>query len=1079
MTLPNLPICSGFKYPFYPLDSYKMPLPGPDFLEVAHALGDKETKLVKDDTGNKSLTNYGEFLQKLYYGALYNPAFSIRVKVKGRNVTPTFVRGHLWGYQVTGPRPARIMVVGKLPGPDEEKSGRNMAGQSGRLMVSVLEQNGLKKEEYDKWYVTNCVKHGNLDQSANKTPKQWIKNCQILLEQELRIVRPEFILALGAEAVKELAGDGVSVTVHNGQIYDKVIHIDKDHSYTAKVLVCTHPAHVLRASDKMPEFSQSIKRFIRLIKGLPLDVEEEVDHRVIYCERDLAALVDQIIEEGNNEQDPQIIAIDCEWHGEYPTEPNAWLRTIQFSHKPGFAGIVALRSMGGKQAFWPSPAHAIPHLKRLLINTASRRVRLGGHAVRADLPWINSLDKELGEALIKQLQGADTAEGTRSYGGFDTMIAAHAVTEAPGELGFKLEVLALNVCGVRRYDGKLTKWKNDYCKQNKISSKDLDGYGACPDLVLEGRPYEIQEVDNSPYCGLGTPVRDSYSGFDSDATRRLIEAYNRPGGLLDVDQFGNSSRIPFWRNMRCQQAALEMEMTGILLDHKLGDLLTDNFMEARNELIEKLHKLTKWETFNLSSYQQCAALLFGNEYAGKRDKEGNTVEVLPKGVKTLGLTPIKTAGKKSKQWDKVVARREEHLFNPSTDKEVLGALSYRLVDRPEYDVVSMLRYARFATKVLQGMLREPLRDIKTNEIEIDEEGLYQYEKGLLGCMHIDNRLRTHFYTVKETSRWSSARPPIQNLSSKREAEYKKILGDKYSYPLRSIIAASPGYVLVESDYIGAELFILATQSCDDAMIDHCMRAALPESDPKFYDMHANMAVKAFKLDCPPTKAGLSSIGKSSLRIAAKTILFGLPYGRGDEAIIRTIEEEGVYISAQEAESIREQIFSMYPRLGSYLEKCEQRTINPGWMCSCFQRYRRFNSTGIDDGGDAARQAKNFGIQNGVADAIDTALDHLYNYSGRLDKDQLKYRLVIQLHDAIMSEVRIEDIEWYVDEVLPNCMTKNVPIYPCDLDGKRIEGRGPYFMGIETKVALHWGTKITAEEGKKLNIPARFCAKKGK
>ena len=102
-----------------------------------------------------------------------------------------------------------------------------------------------------------------------------------------------------------------------------------------------------------------------------------------------------------------------------------------------------------------------------------------------------------------------------------------------------------------------------------------------------------------------------------------------------------------------------------------------------------------------------------------------------------------------------------------------------------------------------------------------------------------------------------------------------------------MLMASPGNVLVEADFIGAELFGMARMAGDAAMIDHCLRNQLPEDDKNYYDIHSNVAVFAFKLSCPPTKKGLQSIGKEHLRIVAKSVIFGIAYGRGASRGLRS------------------------------------------------------------------------------------------------------------------------------------------------------------------------------------------------
>lgn len=1057
---PYAPLMEKTEFPFYPLASLGMPLPGPDFVEEAKSLGDAKPTI---DRATKQLHSYGPELELLYYRALYEPNFCIPIKLKGRPMTPTFIRGHLWGSEVSGPRPAKVLVIGKWPGAEELRMGRNMIGPSGQLTMRTLEEAGLCGGEYNTWYITNLIKHPNLDPSGNRVVTAWLKNSQVLLEQELRIVRPDFILALGTEAARELISDDFQFNASAGQVFTRRVRLNLDDQpdefKDIRIMPCIHPAFVIRQNDKVPEFKASIKRFVQLLRGEDVSIKhEEVDHRLITNERMLKELVDEIISEETGTEQP-IIAIDSEWHGDYPTEPGAYLRTIQFSHKPGFAACVVLRNQGGIESFFPYIEAAIPHLQRLLVSTESRKVRIAGHHLRADLPWISEgFDKSLGAALIRQFDGPETPELTRTDGGFDTMLAAHAVTEAPGKMGFKLEVLALGICGVRRYDLELRKWKKRYCSDNNLKDEELEGYGECPNEILH-----------------------PYANWDADATRRLVEAYNKPGGLLDKDQYGNNSREPFWEAMRATPACLEMEMTGVTIDKKRGEELTSIFVAAKKELVDELQQMLNWSDFNPNSNPQCKTMLFGSKVANVRRNDTDDLRDLSKeegrNALTLNIKPIKTSGKPARPWEWVERHNETHLYSPCTDKEVLGILRSKYAGKPEGPPIEKLRHIRFAGQVIKSVLRPPVSSEATKEYILDEDGEMVFEKGLLSCIMADGRIRTHIFQTLETGRFSSARPPLQNISKRRESDYKQILGQRYKYALRSMITSAPGHVLIEADYLGAELFMMAIQSGDPTMIDHCQRANLPESHADFYDIHSNIAIKAFKLNCAPTKAGLESIGKTNLRTAAKTIAFGIPYGRGSQAVIRAVEEEGVKLTIVEADIIRDTILTQYSRLGPYLDGAAARVHDPGWLANCFRRFRRFQYTGIDDGGEMERQAKNYGIQSGVASAVNRALKHLYNRDDRINSNgEYRYKIVLQIHDAILFEVRIEDIEWVVDTVIPWAMTDMVSIRQCDYDGDPVLGGEEYNMGVETSVYQHWGEKIPSDTGTAMGILGRFCAK---
>ena len=108
-----------------------------------------------------------------------------------------------------------------------------------------------------------------------------------------------------------------------------------------------------------------------------------------------------------------------------------------------------------------------------------------------------------------------------------------------------------------------------------------------------------------------------------------------------------------------------------------------------------------------------------------------------------------------------------------------------------------LRDLHFIDQLLKSTLRPPLADSAG------------YDGGLISYICDDGRVRTRIYQTLETRRYSSSRPALQNISKRGEVDYARILGDRYQYPVRSVIEAAPGHVLVEADYVGAELAAMA------------------------------------------------------------------------------------------------------------------------------------------------------------------------------------------------------------------------------------------------------------------------------
>lgn len=1020
-----------------------MPVPGPDFLRLAQTLGDEPARTKTD----KKIVAEGAYIRALYALALYCDWFTLPVRLKNNSVNVRFIPGHPWGVdKPAGPRTrANVLVLGKMPGKEEVQRGRNFYGPSGQLLEDALILNGY--HDYEKWYMTNIMKFGHPNPWAgNSVPKDWYKDCRILVQQELRIVLPDYILCLGSEAGKELLGQQGTVTASAGKVFDYKLDIRETYDeqpryHMIKIMTCVHPAAVARSPELGSQFNESIGLFVRLVQGESVGQDEtDIEHVVVDDATSLAREVDRAIAETPN---GAAIAIDCEWHGEYPDEPGSWLRTIQVSHRGKYACCIVLRRQGGLWAFRPGPEEALKELRRLFKSTPERPVRAVGHFHRADLPWLKHFGLDLTEQFSVPADPNDGWLRTKNEGGFDTGMAAHSVRETDD---FKLEVQATRLTSVPRYDMELQKWKKSWCALNKKKEQDLGGYGFCPDEILH--PYSL---------------------YDADSTRRLFDIYNGVGsapGRLDYDDYGNNCRMAFWISMRASPACHEIEETGLMIDMNRAEDMIRTYRVAKAEKIQELRQLIRWPGFKPSSPFDCRELLFGPRHRGQDKK------VSPDDAILCNLEPVKATGKQTKtSWSELETRGEAKFHSPSTDKEVLGILANQ---HPEFPAIRLLRDIKFLQKLLETTLRPPIN--KAGVEIFDAQGKPLYEKGLLSYVCSDSRIRTHLYQTLESGRYASARPNLQNIGKRREADYARILGKElYKYPLRSMFVAPPGYALIEADYVGAELAAMAWMSGDPQMIEHIRRAQLPENHPDYYDIHSAVAVAAFRLKCPATKAGLESIGMIHLRVAAKNVIFGRSYGRGAAAIQRQCKEEGVDISLKETQELIAGIDNMYPELFNYFGRCKDRVSTPGWLCNALGRFRRF-SAAIDSKiqSDQEREAANFEIQSLIADAVSRALDYLYSWPGRT------YRIGLQIHDAVLLIVPIPDLEYVYDVVIPTCMTKNVPIWPTDLDGNVLPRAKPHYLGVDIEVTLRWGSKLDdAALASQLGIPARFVKPKKK
>jgi DNA polymerase len=138
------------------------------------------------------------------------------------------------------------MLVGEQPGDAEDRQGAPFVGPAGRILDQALGDSGISRPDA---YLTNAVKHfkfekrgkRRLHQPPNRTE---IVACRPWLEQELAIVDPAVVVALGAVAGSALIGPGFRVGQHRGKAEE--IRVG---SWSGLVVSTIHPSAVLRSRD--------------------------------------------------------------------------------------------------------------------------------------------------------------------------------------------------------------------------------------------------------------------------------------------------------------------------------------------------------------------------------------------------------------------------------------------------------------------------------------------------------------------------------------------------------------------------------------------------------------------------------------------------------------------------------------------------------------------------------------------------------------------------------------------------------------------------------------------------------------
>jgi len=135
---------------------------------------------------------------------------------------------------------AGLMVVGEGPGETEDKLGRPFVGRAGELLDKMLAAIGLPREDV---YICNTVKcRPTLDEGGklrNRAPDKFeMANCRPYLDEQIEIVAPRVLLALGAPAAKSFLGADFQITKQRGRWYEGPRGVP--------LMVSFHPAYILR-----------------------------------------------------------------------------------------------------------------------------------------------------------------------------------------------------------------------------------------------------------------------------------------------------------------------------------------------------------------------------------------------------------------------------------------------------------------------------------------------------------------------------------------------------------------------------------------------------------------------------------------------------------------------------------------------------------------------------------------------------------------------------------------------------------------------------------------------------------------
>ncbi len=249
-----------------------------------------------------------------------------------------------------------------------------------------------------------------------------------------------------------------------------------------------------------------------------------------------------------------------------------------------------------------------------------------------------------------------------------------------------------------------------------------------------------------------------------------------------------------------------------------------------------------------------------------------------------------------------------------------------------------------------------------------------------GLIHTDYR-----QAVAATGRLSSNNPNLQNIPVRTE------MGRAIR---KAFVPRSDEFTLFSADYSQIELRIMAAIAKDEHMIDAFKNKR---------DIHSTTASKVFKVPLEEVDG--------DIRRKAKAVNFGIIYGISAFGLSQNLS-----IPRKEAASIIEDYFAEFPAIKTCMDDMINKARELEYAETLLGRRRYLkdiNSRNATHRGFAERNAINAPIQGSAADMIKIAMINIHDW---MKKEQLKSKMILQVHDELVFDVHKDEIDLLKDKV---------------------------------------------------------------
>lgn len=261
------------------------------------------------------------------------------------------------------------------------------------------------------------------------------------------------------------------------------------------------------------------------------------------------------------------------------------------------------------------------------------------------------------------------------------------------------------------------------------------------------------------------------------------------------------------------------------------------------------------------------------------------------------------------------------------------------------------------------------------------------------------RIHTSYnQAVTNTGRLSSSEPNLQNIPIRSEE----------GRSIRNAFIAEAGCLVLSADYSQIELRVLAHLSQDAVFCD---------AFAKDEDIHTRTAAEVFGL--------FPQMVTQEMRRQAKTINFGVIYGQGPFSLAKELG-----VSTKVAKEFIDNYFARHAGARTFLDGCVREAEERGYVTTLLGRRLPIPDIKSSNGNIrsfAQRNAINYPIQGSAADIIKQAMVRV---TGRMQREGLQSRLIMQVHDELVFEVAVDEqaaMAVLVRQEMENAVQLRVPL----------------------------------------------------